>query len=328
MEPVITKKMPVFFTAKKVKDIYRVLTLEEELGFDLVLTDVRQANKILDDIKARKVPVIVSLELPKEVKDKSDNKDKGKKEDKAKKKKKKADAKTDETKAAFDKRKKKAYDTYEAQASDLVDAGMPIAFSTLSVKAKDVKPAISRMIAKGLSEDSALAALTTQAAAIVGIADVAGTVEKGKLANILVTDKPYFDEKASIKYSVNDGKLYTYKEKEKKKKSGATDGDIEGTWSYTLEIPGDETTGTMVIEKDGDDYAVKLDTSDEPGDYEEAFDVEVDGGAMTFGLSVDNDGYTLNIVGDITIDGDEFEGTLNIADVGAFPISGSRKTPK
>lgn len=331
MEPLVTKEMPVFFAAQKVKDIYRVLTLQEELGFDLVLTDIRQGNRILADIQSKNIPVVLSMELPKKIEDKKkDDKKKDEKAEADKESAKKEDKKevVDEAKQAFDERKKQAYDTYEAQASDFVKAGVPIAFSTLSVKAKEVKPNIERMIAKGLTADAALAALTTQAAATLGISDVAGTIEKGKLANIIVSDKPYFEEKAKIKYSVNDGKLYTYEAEKKKKASDGEAGDITGTWSYTLEIPGDETNGTMIIAKDGEEYSIKIDSSDEPGDYEDAFDVELDDNELTFGLSVDNDGYMLNIVGTLTIDGDEFEGTLTIADLGAFPIAGSRTTPK
>jgi len=327
LAPVVNKQAPVFFRAEKVRDILKVLTLQKELGFDLVLTDTRQVHKVLPKVSSS-TPLVLSLELPKEIKSKDDKDKKGedkddKKEGKEEAKKEKEVVETDPLKEAFDKRKMAAYEDYESQAAAVAKAGRKFAFSTISTKPKDASANIKRMIKRGLTADQALAALTTNAAALTGLSNVAGTVEKGKLGNILICDKPYFEEKSKIKMMIVDGKVYEYEEK-KKKSSGASSEDISGTWSYTLEIPGQETAGTMVIEKDGDSYAVKLDSSDEPGDYEDAFDVVMDGSTLSFGMTVDNSGMTLNITSEMTFDGDEFSGTMSIAEFGSFPVTGSK----
>lgn len=310
---VIDKRQPVYFAAEKTRDIFRVLTLQKELGFDLVLVDAKQANMLTSKMRSQNIPVIVSLELPKKVEDKKDDK--------------KAEEKKDEDpyKAKFDARKKEAYAKYESQAADLMNAGVTVAFSGLSVKTSDIKESLDRLIERGLTKDQALAGLTTNAAKLAGISNVAGTVESGKLANIFVSNKPYFDEDAKIKYTVADGKLYQYKEKPKAKKTeGATMDDLSGMWSYDLEIPGQPASGRVEVTKDGDSYKVRIDSSEDPGEWEDATNVKMSGETMTFDMSIDDSGMTLDIKGNLKFTADEFDGTLSISGMGDLPISGTK----
>ncbi|MBZ0173482.1 MAG: amidohydrolase family protein, partial [Phycisphaerales bacterium] len=61
-------------------------------------------------------------------------------------------------------------------------------------KGRDFHDELRIAIKNGLSEDDALAMLTTGPAVIVGVADQIGTIEKGKRANLLVTSGPVFDK--------------------------------------------------------------------------------------------------------------------------------------
>lgn len=315
MGAVVSGKMPVFFRAEKARDVFKILTLKDELGFDLVLTDVRQANLLVDKLRGKSIPLVLSLNLPKKM---EDNK-KDKKEDKEP---------VDPAKEAFEKRKKMSYDKYESQAADLAKANIDFAFSTLSAKPKDIKPNVLRMVEKGLSADDALAALTVNPAKMLGLSAIMGTIESGKLGNLVITDKSYFDEKSKIKYTLIDGKLTKSKEKKKSKSKGESTSDIMGKWSYELEIPGQSQSGTIIIEKDGDEYSIKLDSADEPGDYEEATDVEVSGDDVSFNLKIENEGMTMDISSTMTISGDDFEGTMSIAQFGSFPMKGSKISPE
>ena len=58
----------------------------------------------------------------------------------------------------------------------------------------------------GLSRDAALKALTLNAATIAGAADRIGSLETGKIANVVVTEGDLFDEKMTIKHVFVDGK--------------------------------------------------------------------------------------------------------------------------
>jgi imidazolonepropionase-like amidohydrolase len=61
-------------------------------------------------------------------------------------------------------------------------------------------------VQNGLSRDAALKALTLQAATIAGAADRVGSLEVGKMANVLVTEGDLFDEKMTIKHVFVDGR--------------------------------------------------------------------------------------------------------------------------
>ena len=50
--PVLDKKQKIFFKTQKALTIQRALTLQKELGFQIVLSDVKQANQALNKIKS------------------------------------------------------------------------------------------------------------------------------------------------------------------------------------------------------------------------------------------------------------------------------------
>ena len=64
----------------------------------------------------------------------------------------------------------------------------------------------ARTVKEGLSPDAALRALTHQRRAIAGAADRLGSIEKGKIANLIVTDGDLFEEKMTIRHVFIDGR--------------------------------------------------------------------------------------------------------------------------
>ena len=61
---VIDRKIPVMFAAEKVLDIQRVLTLQRELGFSLMVAEVKQGWDLATKLKDADVKVFLSLDLP------------------------------------------------------------------------------------------------------------------------------------------------------------------------------------------------------------------------------------------------------------------------
>jgi adenine deaminase len=64
----------------------------------------------------------------------------------------------------------------------------------------------ARAVKSGLPADAAIRALTIDAATLAGVVDRLGSLEKGKIANIVVTDGDLFDEKTTIKHVFVDGR--------------------------------------------------------------------------------------------------------------------------
>ena len=65
---------------------------------------------------------------------------------------------------------------------------------------------------EGLPADAALRALTADAAKIAGAGDRVGTLEKGRIANLLVTEGDLFDERMKVKHVFVDGRMVTIDE--------------------------------------------------------------------------------------------------------------------
>ena len=81
------------------------------------------------------------------------------------------------------------------------------------------RPNVRLAIARGLSENDALAALTTVPARLCGVADQLGTIEPGKLAHLTVVEKGrYFDEDARVREVWIDGRHFPRADQGRQKK--------------------------------------------------------------------------------------------------------------
>lgn len=92
------------------------------------------------------------------------------------------------------------------------ETGLSMAFTTDGLRRIDSEFLVNirKAITRGLPPQAALAALTTDAAQILGVGDLLGTIEPGKLASFVVTDGDLFEEntKARILETWVDGKRH------------------------------------------------------------------------------------------------------------------------
>jgi hypothetical protein len=340
--PLTKKQEPMFFNAPKVKDLHRALALKDELGFNIVLAEVKQGWTLADRIAKSATGILLSLELPEaekkaESKDKKeDDKDKVKNAESEVKDEKPKEDKTEDKPAekpevkspeqeAFDAKKEQAYKDYLSQAAEFEKKAIPFGFSYLDVKPGDIKKNIRKMMDHGLSEKAALAALTTYPASLLGVSNIAGTVEKGKIANLILTDKSYFDEKSAIKFIFVDGVKYEFAEKAKKKKSEDSkedSGNLAGTWSYEVEVPGQSQEGKMKVRSEGGSYKILVANESDPGAEREATDVLVDGNSLSFSLNIDMNNIPLKLEFDLKLENKTFKGSVAVGQFGSFPVKG------
>jgi hypothetical protein len=311
MQEVIAGQIPVLFSASSELEIRRAIGLQKEKGFKLVLTDLEDYEAVIDVIKASGAAVLVKLEIPDDKAIKAQKKDA-----------------TGEVKT-LNTRVKDAYDNALAQASKLEVAGIPFAFSTVGVKSGDIMKALQTLIANGLSEKAALAALTTNPASILGLSKVAGTIEKGKMANLILSTDSIFAEDSQIKHMVVDGFIFDYETKAKKKasKDGKEDGDvkIEGDWDYTSESPAGSSGGTLTIKKEGSEYTGTIIYDDPSGSGKATSpinNVVLDGNTLSFSFDVTAEGMAILVEVSGEVDADTFKGTMTVGEFGSFPFEG------
>lgn len=320
--PVIDQKMPMIIKTERLVDVSRAFTLKNDLNFQLVIADLKDGWPIIDKIKASNAKVFLSLDLPEEVK-KEEKKDDKKKEEKKEEKPKTA---ADLEKEALEKRKAETIASYAAQASNFQKAGIQFGFSTISAKSKDIPANLRRMIAAGLTEDAALASLTTVPAQLLGLSDRMGTVDNGKMANLVITDKTYFNEKAKVRYVFVDGVMYKMDVKEAKKADPNSKINLEGTWSMVTQSPQGNTDSKLTFKKDGSGYTgtVSGGRLPAPADLK---DVSLDGSTLSFSYAISFGSNSVKIEVTATIEGDTFKGTSSVGQFGTFTTEGT-KDPK
>lgn len=306
--PVVSKSIPVFFLTEEHLDAHRAMQLQKDLGFELILSELKTGTHTVDKIKSNGARVMISLDLPKEEKEKKDDKKEVPDEEKA-----------------FTERKANESADRVGQAALMSSSGVPFSYSFLEVKGKEVMPAIRRMIKAGLSEEKALAALTIDAAKALKVDNITGTIEPGKLANIIVATDSIFKEDSQIKMVFVDGVQHTIEVKEKKKgDADAKPANIAGTWNYEIDIPGMTPSGTLTITKNGDEISIVATSNQNEGVETAAENIELNGNVLTFEYTVNTQGMSISVSNEITIDGDSFEGQVVVADFGSFPIKGSK----
>jgi imidazolonepropionase-like amidohydrolase len=305
--PVIDQKLPVLFRGEKVLEIQRVLALQNDLKFALQLGDVKEGWPIIPKVKASGARLFLSLDLPEEIK-------KEKKEDSA-----------DAERTALEKRKADMIAKATAQAAEFQKAGVPFGFSTATVKVSNIPAHLRRIVAAGLPESAALAALTTDPARLLGLSDRLGTIDAGKMANLVVSDKPYFNEKATVRYVMVDGDLFKLEKKEAKKADGKVN--AAGAWSYKVESP-QGGSGKIVIKDDGKGNLSGTITHSSTGSETELKDVELDGKTLSFGFDITMGPNTLSLRVTATVETDSLDGTMTVGNFGSFPMKATRDPKK
>jgi len=318
MAAAVQKQIPVLFTASSDLEIRRALALQKELGFKLVLTGLENYETVIDQIKASGTPVLIKLQVP---------------DDKAVKSQ-KTEGVTDATKAQYQ-RVKESYEKALKQASMLEKAGIPFAFSTADAKPGDAMKAIQTMIKNGLSEKAAFAALTTNPASILGISRVAGSIEKGKMANLIVSTDAVFHEDAQIKHVVVDGNIFTYEvkkkaAKEEQKSTGAAGTSVEGVWEYTSETPAGSSGGEIVLKRENGVLGGTISYDDPAGSGKVTSPIKnatLNGKTLSFEFAVSAGGMSLNVTVTGEINGNTMEGSLSVPQMGSFPVKATLSSP-
>lgn len=218
----------VLIPANNSVEIRRTLEqLVDRWKVNAVLLGGQSAYETAPEIAGKKMPVLVNLKWPEAEKD----------------------ADPDETPSLTVLRFR---DRAPSSPAALAKAGVKFAFYSGGLTApKDILKAAKKTIDAGLAPEAALRALTLSAAEIFGVADRMGSIENGKIANLLVTDGDLFEEKTKIKFVFVDGRKFTIHEPEKPK--DPPKGDISGKWKLTYNAPDgqEESTADLTMEKDG-----------------------------------------------------------------------------
>lgn len=171
--PYVKGERPVLFSAERERDIRAAAAFAEEMKLKAVIVGGQEAWKAADVLKRQNVPVIYTniYQLP--VRDDDD------------------------------------YDSLFAAPALMQKAGLSFAVSTGEGggEVRDLPYQAGVAAAYGLSRDEALRSVTIYPAQILGVADKIGSIEEGKVANLVVADGDILEPRTNIKYMFIRGRL-------------------------------------------------------------------------------------------------------------------------
>lgn len=310
--PVVENSRPVFYNAPSLLEAQRALRLQDELGFNLVLGNLEEAWALQSQLTGREnVGVFLSLDVP----DKPENMDD---EDKS------------EEMAALEERRMEFYNRHMAQFDAFINGGILYGFSSIDASSGKIKDNLLAMMEHGLDSVEALAALTVNPAQILGISDVAGTLEEGKIGNAVISNGPYFKKGTNVKFVFVDGDLFEYEIRDggSSEISEEAKTAVVGTWNYTSTSPQGEQTGQLIF-KDEDGVLTGIWTSDNGQPDVDLSNVSYRDGTLSFDFQFEAGGQSIDIVVSGDVIGTEFDGEASIAAFNiSFPLMAVKQNPE
>jgi imidazolonepropionase-like amidohydrolase len=183
LQPALARRLPVAFEADLAREILRSLNMAKEFNLDPVITGAREADQVVDALKARNARVIYNLNYPTRSRALPPDADEPLRTLRIR-------AQAPKTPAALEK------------------AGVLFAFSSDGVREpRDFIRNAARAVKEGLPADAASRALTINAARIAGAEARLGSLERGKVANVIVADGDLFEDRTRIRHVFVDGRL-------------------------------------------------------------------------------------------------------------------------
>lgn len=180
----LRSRRPVLLPGNLAKEVHRALALAEETGVTPVIYGLQEAYRVASGVARRNVPVIVNVNWPTPERD--------------------GDPDADVPLSTL-----RFRDRAPTAPAELEKAGVRFAFYSGGIdQPENMLANIRKAVALGLSKDAALRALTLTPAEIFGVADRLGTLEPGKIANLVVTEGDLFERNSKVRYVFVDGQKF------------------------------------------------------------------------------------------------------------------------
>jgi imidazolonepropionase-like amidohydrolase len=289
LQPVLRRELPIVFEAQSAEMIRRAQAIAREFNLRPIIAGARQAHQMAQEL--RDVPIIVTVDWPKAPTDREDREEQP-------------------LRVIRDRV------LGPTTPSVLAKNGVPFALASAGAGATDFIAGIRKAIQNGLSADNALRAVTLEPARIFGVDRQLGSLERGKIANVIVTDKPVFDKGVKVTRVFVDGRELRPRPAEDVREISA----INGTWNLTVVAP----QGNVAI-----NVTLRAESGHVSGTFSgDRGSGEITGGffsrpTLQFTISAQLEAEMHDWVFRGTVTGDAIEGTVS-TNLGTFQFSGSK----
>ncbi len=207
LEPVLAATRPVGFEAEDVAMLFRAARLAREFKLTgWVTTGAADEYQHLPEVKAAGLGLVTALNFP--LPPEWENADEA---------------------VNIELVRLRHWELAPSNPARLHEAGIRFSFTAAGLKKRsDWRDRARAAIGRGLPADVALAALTVEPATLLGVADRLGSIARGKIANLTITDGDLFAADTSILEVWVDGACYEPAPKLQSPK------DIAGEWRLAL----------------------------------------------------------------------------------------------
>lgn len=310
----LANKELVLWPAETDIQILRALRLAPTLGARWALSGAQQGYEVADAIAAAKVPVFINVNWPAPGQAGTGGGGRG-------------GGGGGGGANAEPLRTLRFRDRAPSTPAKLNTAGVKIAFESAGIaNPKDILRNVAKAIAAGLPTDAALRALTLSAAEIMGVSDRMGSIEPGKIANLVVTEGDIFADSSKVKYVFVDGKMYVPPPVAEppaggRGGNGAGAGDISGAWTltFTTDQGSQQATANLQMTPDG---RIGGTVSSQMGTAN-IVRGQLSGNQFQFTISMQTGGGTAEIGMSGTITGNQMSGTIDVQGA-SLPFTGTR----
>lgn len=194
LAPVLERRLPAAFEANLEVEIARALALAKEFNLDPIIVGGAEAGDVAADIRTARGRVIYSLNFPTPP-------DEGRGRGRAGV---RVAVPEEEQMRAI-----RARQNAPKGPAALAKAGVPFAFTSggLQDLTRFMRNAARAVREGGLPAEAALSALTVDAARMAGVDSRLGSIQRGRIANIVVTDGEWTETRTRIRHVFIDGRL-------------------------------------------------------------------------------------------------------------------------
>lgn len=306
--PVVRGAQPLFADARNENQIRRAAALADEFKLKLVVLGATEGWRAVDVLATRGVAVSVNYPRPSEV---TGWRYRGGIRHAA------------DDSAAADAAARAAI---EGNAAALHRAGIRLALTSGGQSGSFLANA-RKAVAAGLPAAVALEAMTLRPAELAGVGEAVGSVEAGKVANLVVSTGPLLADTSRITMVFVDGARHEVAAPARTAAAGAAANGggaaVSGTWSITTNSPQGAMESTLTVTQQGSAFTGTM-TSQMLGTSPVA-DGAVSGRRVTWNLNMSMGGqsFTLTYEGEVT--GNRMSGTVSAGSFGSFPFTGEKR---
>jgi imidazolonepropionase-like amidohydrolase len=272
---------PVIFLCRNQNDIRRAIRLASELKLIYSICDLgNEAFQAIPELKEAKVWVLLPLTF-------------------------KAPSSSVHAQMGREQREKAEEEVYSKNPAKLAEAGVPFVFTSLGTDdPQSFMEGVRKAVENGLPEEKALRALTTEAARFMKLEKALGTLEPGKIANLILVEGELFSKDSKVRFVFADGKRFEVKET-KVKEGEKPSVNVSGKWEVSIEEAGLKLTVDFVQEEAA--LSGKMTTPFGAFDFSGG---TVSGNEVYFEMTISAGGQEIDLYFSAIVEGDKMTGTV------------------